>query len=321
MGMLDNIKIQVLQADAVNFWFWLFVLLVIVAVAFVYSFRNLLRARIIEDTPTSKIRSAAQGYVELIGRSECLDGPPIIAPLSGRTCTWYQYKIERRERIRSRNRSRWKTIETGVSEAIFRLVDETGECVIDPEGAEVVTSNHKQWYGSTPKPVNGPSQSQGRSVRGLLGIISAGMGRYRYTESLLVPGERLYALGSFQTIGTDNQSSVRQDTAALLRSWKKDRARMKSYDVNGDGKIDVQEWEAVRRDAELQAVQQRAQRADAPTTHMLQKPLSRRRPFLLADRAQNHLAKRYRVTAFASIAGFMLSGVSAVWMFVTRLSM
>ncbi len=320
MSALDNIKIQVIQADSLQFWFWSLVLLGIVAGAFYYSFRNLLRARIIEDTPTSKIRSAAQGYVELVGRSECLSGPPIVAPLSGRNCTWYRYKIERRERLRSNRRARWKTIESGVSEAIFRLVDDTGECIIDPDGAEVVTSNHSQWYGSTAKPTNGPPRPRDRMAHGWLSFLSAGMGRYRYTESLLLPGEGLYALGLFQTQGTDHQSNVKQDTAAILREWKKDPKKLQGYDSNGDGQIDVQEWEAARRDAELQALQHRAERAGSPVTNMLKKPLSRRRPFLLADQAQIHLAKRYRVTAFASIAGFMLGGVSAVWMFIIRLS-
>lgn len=49
---------------------------------FYLGFRQLHRARLIEDTPTSRIRSAAQGYAELEGRAVAL-GDPLYAPLSG----------------------------------------------------------------------------------------------------------------------------------------------------------------------------------------------------------------------------------------------
>ena len=58
-----------------------------------------------EDTPTSKIRSAAQGYVELSGHGELMEGPKIIAPLTSKYCTWYSYKVE--ERRRSGKNSQW----------------------------------------------------------------------------------------------------------------------------------------------------------------------------------------------------------------------
>lgn len=58
-----------------------------------------------EDTPTSKLRSAAQGYVELSGYGALLEGAPIIAPLTGLTCTWYSHEIE--ERRRSGKNTHW----------------------------------------------------------------------------------------------------------------------------------------------------------------------------------------------------------------------
>ena len=62
---------------------------------FLISFITLHRKRIIEDTPTSKIRSAAQGYVELVGYGQLMDGQPIVAPpLTGTICTWYDYSVD-----------------------------------------------------------------------------------------------------------------------------------------------------------------------------------------------------------------------------------
>ena len=46
--------------------FWLFVILLVLAAiaSFIYAYVYLIRKRIIQDTPTSKVRSAAQGYIE-----------------------------------------------------------------------------------------------------------------------------------------------------------------------------------------------------------------------------------------------------------------
>ena len=45
------------------------------------TWRHVSHIRLIEDTPTAKIRSAPQGYVELEGTGKLMDGPPIIAKL------------------------------------------------------------------------------------------------------------------------------------------------------------------------------------------------------------------------------------------------
>ena len=58
------------------------------------TWRLVSHIRLVEDTPTAKIRSAPQGYVELEGVGKLMDGPPIIAKLSGLPCVWFRYKIE-----------------------------------------------------------------------------------------------------------------------------------------------------------------------------------------------------------------------------------
>src|SRR4030067_2822595 len=58
------------------------------------TWRHVSHVRLIEDTPTAKIRSAPQGYVELEGLGKLMDGPPIIARLTGLPCVWDRYTIE-----------------------------------------------------------------------------------------------------------------------------------------------------------------------------------------------------------------------------------
>ena len=70
------------MADQSDFGFWLLWLVAAVAGGAWFAFRWLHIARMIEDTPTSRIRSAAQGYVELAGRCRALGSTPNLAPLT-----------------------------------------------------------------------------------------------------------------------------------------------------------------------------------------------------------------------------------------------
>ena len=57
---------------------------------------NFRRARAVADTPTSRIASAHQGYVELHGVARSDQPEPMRAPLTKRPCVWYRYTIERK---------------------------------------------------------------------------------------------------------------------------------------------------------------------------------------------------------------------------------
>src|SRR3990172_5026880 len=85
------------------------------------TWRHVSHIRLIEDTPTAKIRSAPQGYVELEGVGKLMDGPPIIAKLSGLPCVWYRYKIEEYITGGSNDRHHWETIDKGESTETFWL--------------------------------------------------------------------------------------------------------------------------------------------------------------------------------------------------------
>src|SRR6202011_3390048 len=95
--------------------------------SFWYAFKAWGKNRVIEDTPTSRVRSAAQGYVELSGRGILPPCAQSKGPLTGKPCTWWRYKIKERG---SSGRSRsWRTIESGASELPFLLDDGTGLCL------------------------------------------------------------------------------------------------------------------------------------------------------------------------------------------------
>jgi len=144
---------------------------------------SLSKMRHAQDTPTSQIRSAAQGYVELKGVLLQVDGQPLLeAPLTRTQCHWWSYTIQKK------NGDNWSEIESGSSESdesLLCLVDETGQCWINPKGAVITEHITNTWNGrtSTPCAYNQPDAS----------------GNYRYSERLLLPNHPLYALGYFKT--------------------------------------------------------------------------------------------------------------------------
>ncbi len=222
-----------------DFYLVIGIAIVLAIFGFISAFHFILRKRIMEDTPTSKIRSAAQGYIEIDGIGDLLEGPPIIAPLSGKACLWYSYKIE--ERRRNRRNSRWSTLEKGKSDELFLIIDETGQCVIDPDGAKVTPAEKDIWYGSSAKP------DQRLKASGRI----PGKDSYRYIEQRLNLKEPLYAIGLFGTVGgAGDVFGPGSDVRTVLTEWKQDsETLLKKFDTNKDGKIDMQEWEAVRTQA------------------------------------------------------------------------
>lgn len=149
---------------------------------FYFGWRNWRRARLIEDAPTAKIRSAHQGFVELEGQGRLMDGEPIIAPLTNHPCLWYRYQIERQDTYHTKNgtQTKWVTIKQKSSDELFHLDDDTGLCVIDPDGAEITTDEKLVWYGDNQWPTSAPLLGSGSKL--------IGMGRYRYSEWLILAG-------------------------------------------------------------------------------------------------------------------------------------
>ena len=276
---------------------------------FLRGFRWWRWARLIEDTPTSRVRSAAQGYVELVGTGRLMPGPAVYAPLSKRRCTWWRFSIERRVRDR-RGRKTWKTVQRGVSDSLFQLEDDSGSCIVDPEGAEVLAAVTDTWYGDSPLPVAGPPAQSG----------FRGFGSdYRYRESRLHDGEPLYAIGWFRTETNAPVGAVDEEVAALLRQWKRDApVLLQRFDTDRDGTLSLPEWERAREAAHEQVAAERRRHAAEPGVHVLEKPGERDRPYLLAAGDAESLARRYRGRGLAGVAVF-LAGISALaWLLITN---
>jgi E3 ubiquitin ligase len=100
---------------------------------FYRGFRLLQRKRLIEDTPTSKIRSAAMGLVEVNGLA---NGPYTIpAPVSQLPCYFHRTMVW--IYVQSGKSKRWKKVADARFHVPFYLEDETGRVLVDPSDAEL----------------------------------------------------------------------------------------------------------------------------------------------------------------------------------------
>ena len=305
-------------AYADNGEFWIFTGLAAVAAlaAFIFSFHYLRRARLLEDVPTSRVRSAAQGYCELDGIARMLEGPVIVAPLSQLRCVWWEYKVEEKVTTGSgRNRTtRWQTIAHRTSECLFALDDGTGTCVIDPDGATVIASTTDRWHGAHSRWVGPPPKAGWRRWFG---------GRYRFTERRLSIGKPLFALGWFRTEGGAGRDFNTEEAVRLrLVEMKADQAELlRRFDANGDGEIDLEEWDAARRAAAAEVRAEQAEQALRPGVHVLSAPPRHHdRLFLLSALPQAALTQRFRVTAALLLAAFFALGAGAVFLIGARFS-
>ncbi|MBV0932741.1 GIDE domain-containing protein [Marinobacterium weihaiense] len=289
-------------------WLLALLCLVAIAVALWFVFSRLARYRLIADTPTARIRSAPQGYVELIGHVIAGEDGNLRAPLSGRPCAWYAYRVEE---LDDDGRTRWRLLRSGRSNEWFQINDGTGTCLVDPDGAEISTLHKHSWRAHTAFPAGLEQHPQGAAA---LLSLQRGEERYRFTEWLILEHEAIYALGHFHTLGGGrDQLDLNQAVRERLSHWKQDpEALLARFDHDGDGRIDLDEWQTARETA-LQEAQAEQQALHAlPSMHVLRDPQQPRKPYLLSTHDETRLMLRFRLLS----AGCFLAALIFFWLFI-----
>ena len=239
---------------------WVFCLTAIGVISLFAWSANFRRSRVVSDTPTSRVASAPQGYVELYGKAKLHPGRVMVSPASQRACVWYRYLVEQKIG------DKWQRVDGGMSNETFLLDDGTGQVVIDPDCAEIITSDRRSWRDGT----------------------------LRYKEWLLTPVNKVYALGELRTEGggaTDLDTTG--DLTALLAQWKADKpALLKRFDLDGNGQVDLKEWDLARRAALREVRKTQQEILSQPGVNILRKPRDGRL-FLLSDLSPEQMARRY----------------------------
>lgn len=256
---------------------WPYALLAMSAVSFFAWAANYRRYRQLQDVPTSNVATAAQGYVELAGKSELMPNRPVRSKLSQQICCWHSWQVERKS-----SDDKWRTVDEGRSDEPFVLRDESGTCVIEPAGSEFMTRDQKSWLE----------------------------GSYRYTESLLLPDSVVCAIGEFSTTTAEaiDRAAEKGEITALILQWKADQQKLNErFDLNRDGIIDLKEWELARIAAAREVRRRRSASPAVTGTHHLRKP-DDGRLFLIANELPDALGKRYQYWSWAHLVVMFIAG-------------
>ncbi len=292
-----------------DYEFALIALLLAALISFYFFVRNWKRLRIIEDTPTARLRSAHQGYIELEGKGQFMD-EPIYAPLSNHPCLWYRSQIEQQETFteNGRTQTRWNVVYKNISNHRFKLTDGANSCYVDPDDAEVNGSERLVWYGNT----EWPTRTQ---ILESQSIVHAMTNSYRYSEWLILPGQSLYILGQFKTWSATTQQSVRDVMIHLINDWKQDQPALRErFDSNKDGNIDQQEWEVARQESRSEAQQIHDQLVLEPDTHIIAKLDNATQPFIISVYPQALLVQKYRRNNFIALATCITLICTIAWL-------
>ena len=259
---------------------WLASLATIAAISLFAWLSALNRLRAIRDTPTSRIASAAQGYVELIGHGEQFSDTPLQSRLRQLPCLWYRYKVERRS-----SRDKWVTEDSGESFDSFLLRDDSGICVVDPEQAEIYTQHRDHWQ----------------------------IDDHRYTEWTLIAQDELYVIGAFNTQSAALEFDSRSALNELLAEWKQDMpALRRRFDLNNDGELDMDEWMLARMAAKREVAKQQREAQTLPDLHLMGRPHDGKL-FMISNLPQEKLSRRYLIWSWAHLAIFFGATAGAGW--------
>lgn len=241
------------------------------------------RRRAIADTPTAKIASAAQGYVELGGTGALFADQPLRSPLTGLPCLWYRFVSEEKD-----SDGRWQVSARGESTVSIVLRDTSGTAVVDPEGAEIVSCHKERWQ----------------------------QGDARHTEWKFIDGDPLYVLGDLRTMsGGIVELDAGADLRELLADWKRTpQALAERFDVDRSGEIDAREWQLARAAARREVAQRHRETRAQGDTHCVRAPRDGR-PYLIANVDPERLARRFAWWGALHIAVFVgaLAALPWVW--------
>ncbi len=244
---------------------------------------SLRRARAIAELATSRIASAAQGYVEVLGRSSSDKDQLIYTPMGGMACIWYRYKLYSKDNTKHE----WRQVASGTSSSTFDISDASGVCTVDPDHAEVVGAEVRTSYP----------------------------GNEKLVEECLFGGSTIYVLGDFSTLGGASAAlSLREDVSALLSLWKQDRAGLHArFDLDRNGTVDLQEWELARQLATRTVEREHRDMRQQPGVHLLRAP-DDGRLFLISALSPKALRKHFLRWSFFHLA--MGAAAVAGWLYL-----
>ena len=182
---------------------------------FYNSLKNLKLKRLIENVPTSKMRSVAMGLVELKGKIEVSD-KVLEDPFDKKKCVFWRVHIE--ERVKRGKHGRWITRHKAKGQVPFFISDDSGSVLIKLEGANMDDVKRDSQYEtallfSDKLPLNVRNYCNKNRIRfrGLFG----GKKRMRCRVTYLEPNDNIYVLGHARPLLQKEIKNSKSATAAI----------------------------------------------------------------------------------------------------------
>lgn len=247
---------------------------------FFSGFRKFWVKRLIQNIPTSKIRSIAMGLVEINGIAE--SRTPLSGPYTKASCVFYHLLEERL--VRTDKTTYWvKELEVKTDIPFF-VKDETGSVMIDPIGAEIDL------------PVR----------------YSRTEGNKRYREWNIMQNETVYVLGTVK-VCKGREERIQEEVESRLQEKIDNPEEKIKLDINKDMWIDEEERrlakekiiEQVRR--EFEDIKNTLKQGDYDTPEHFQNKVIGKgelvKHFLISNRSEKELVGSYNYKVFFSIIG------------------
>jgi hypothetical protein len=238
----------------------------------------------ITEAPISTIAAAAQGYIELHGTATTQ--AMLRTPYHGIPCVWFRAWVyaNRRESPYSKKVIDSRLLEYSESNNLFQLHDDTGTCMVNPKGAEIIFAQQRTFLKN----------------------------EHRYVEEYLPAGRQLYVLGQLDTRHDHfDQAAINQDVRATLTDLKsRPQKLLNQYDHNRNGRIDMDEWEIARQDVIKQVQAKHAMKAHNGS-FTLAKPMDAHL-FLISAKSPSQLAEAYRNWAIIHLVTLAILIISLI---------
>ncbi len=180
---------------SIKLLFYSIIFLVLGLWLFFYGLKSIKKKRLIENIPTSKIRSLAMGLVEVFGSVMPAEKKILKSPFTNKDCVYYKYTVE--EYKSSGKHSSWVMRKKDDERVPFYIKDDTGMVLVDPKGAKmdipIDNEFYSRWGTDPPEQVKKFLKSQNLKYEGMLLGINRKM---RYREYFVEPKDDLYIIGT-----------------------------------------------------------------------------------------------------------------------------
>ncbi|MCM8829401.1 MAG: hypothetical protein NC824_00140 [Candidatus Omnitrophica bacterium] len=247
---------------------------------FFTGFRKLWTKRLIQNIPTSKIRSIAMGLVEINGIA--IPDVLLTGPYTKASCVFYHILVERL--VRTQKSTQWvKELELKTDIPFF-VKDDTGAVIVDPSDVE------------TDLPLRYTNIENGR----------------RYREWNIMEGEPIYVLGTAKRLEGIEEKMQKEVEARIKEIIENPDEKIK-LDINKDMWIDEEEWRLAREKVkeevrkEFEGIESNIKQGRYNIPDNLQNIVIGKgeldRHFIISNKSEKELVESYKYKIFFSIFG------------------